>query len=84
MNDPCRVTPADRPRPSAPSHRPEPPRDGTVLRVLLWISFTVCAVVNGVGNSIGGVGESVGLVAGIISGGSIAALIVHHYARRRS
>ncbi|MER7209200.1 hypothetical protein [Streptosporangium sp. NPDC000239] len=52
--------------------------------MLLWTGFTVCAVVNSVGNSIGGVGEGVGLVAGIISGGSIAALIVHHYARRRS
>ncbi|MEV7007273.1 hypothetical protein [Streptosporangium sp. NPDC051022] len=87
MNDPYRVTPAAQPRPSAspiaPSHRSGPPSGGTALRVILWIGFTVCAVVNIIGNSVGGVAKDVGMVAGILSVCSIAALIAHHYTRRR-
>ncbi|MEV8630651.1 hypothetical protein AB0395_03250 [Streptosporangium sp. NPDC051023] len=87
MNDSHRVTPAGQPwpsaSPSAPSHRSRPPRGGTALRVSLWLGFTVCAVINIIGNSVGGVAKGVGMVAGIISVGFVVALIAHHYARRR-
>jgi hypothetical protein len=87
MNDPYRITPASRPRPSAspfaPSRRSRPSNGGTALRVILWIGFTVCAVVNIIGNSVGGAAKGVGMVAGLISVGAIVALIAHHYARCR-
>lgn len=88
MNDPYRLTPAGRPRPTAspfpPSHRSGPPNGGTALRVFLWIGFTVCAVINIIGNSVGGAAERVGMIAGLLSVASMVALIAHHYARRRS
>ncbi|GAA3089788.1 hypothetical protein [Streptosporangium carneum] len=88
MNDPYRITPAAQPRPSAspfaPAPRPGPPSGGIALRVILWLGFTVCAVINIIGNSVGGPAEGVGMIAGIVAVASMVALIAHHYTRRRS
>ncbi|MER7129812.1 hypothetical protein [Streptosporangium saharense] len=87
MNDPHRVTPTAQPRPSASpfasSSRLDSPRGGVALRVSLWSGSIVCAAINMIGNSVGGAVRDVGMVAGIVSVGSVLALIAHHYVRRR-
>ncbi|MFI6903116.1 hypothetical protein ACIBKY_17770 [Nonomuraea sp. NPDC050394] len=52
-------------------------------RALLWIGFLVFAVINTIANTMGGMGQVVGLIAGVVCLGFIAALIIHHYTGRR-